>query len=158
MKKLIIMMSVLLMLGSFCACSSSDEVIAVNDTNDSPKEENSPESPQVNDIQEMMTNISTFNIPRKEMNINDMPDWLADHIAQSKIRSKSVGIYFCYYQFEWKESIYYLIMSSYTAWPFAGLYDSKGDKIDLSQSQEEVDNLLAYSSEWYIIYEVFEVE
>lgn len=158
MKKALFMMSLLLSLGLFSACSSSDEVIAVNDTNDSPKEENSPESPQVNDIQEMMTNISTFNIPRKEMNINDMPDWLADHIAQSKIRSKSVGIYFCYYQFEWKESIYYLIMSSYTAWPFAGLYDSKGDKIDLSQSQEEVDNLLAYSSEWYIIYEVFEVE
>ena len=48
----------------------------------------------------------------------------------------------------------YLIRLSYTAWLFENVYNSKGEKIDLSQSQEEVDNLLAYSSEWFIIYEV----
>lgn len=156
-QNLALMVSLLMSLGLFFSCSSNDDVITVHATSDSPKEENSSESPQVNDIQEMMTKITTFNIPRKEMDVDNMPDWLADHIAQAKIRSKSVGIYFCYYQFEWKKSIYYLIMSSSTAWPFESVYDSKGDKIDLSQSQEEVDNLLANSSEWFIIYEVFEV-
>jgi hypothetical protein len=155
MKKLILMMSLVLSTGLFNACSSDeDEGIIVNFEENSPKDENNTESSPMNDIQEMITRISTFNLPRKQMNVEDMPDWLADHIAQAIERNKSVPISFWYYQFRWKESTYYLIRSSYTAWLFENVYDLNGEKIDLSQSQDEVDNLLAYSSEWFIIYEV----
>lgn len=154
-KKVLLIVSVLLSLGIFSACSSDvDEGIVVNTTSDSSKDENNTESSPMNDIQEMTTKISTFNLPRKQMDVEDMPDWLADHIAQAIERNKSVPISFWYYQFNWKDSTYYLIRSSYTAWLFENVYDSKGEKIDLSQSQEEVDNLLAYSSEWFIIYDV----
>lgn len=155
MKKLILMMSVLLSAGWFCACSSDgDEGIIVNSEDNSPKDENNTESSPMNDIQEMTTKISTFNLPRKQMDVEDMPDWLAEHIAQAIERNKSVPISFWYYQFKWKKSTYYLIRSSYTAWLFENVYDLNGKKIDLSQSQDEVDNLLAYSSEWFVIYEV----
>lgn len=154
-KKVLLIVSVLLSLGIFSACSSDDEEgIVVNATSDSHKYENNTEPPQINDIQELITNISTFNIPRKQMDVRDMPDWLSDHINKAIERKKSVPISFWYYQFNWKDSTYYLIISSYTAWLFENVYDSKGEKIDLSQSQEEVDDLLAYSSEWFIIYGV----
>lgn len=157
MKKnlLFVMTTMLLTFWMFSACSNDDdEGIVVNATSDSPKDENNTEPPQMNDIQEMSTMIYTFNVPRRQMDVEDMPDWLTVHITQAIDRSKSVAISFWYYQFKWKDSTYYLIRSSYTAWLFENVYNSKGEKIDLSQSQEEVDNLLAYSSEWFIIYEV----
>ena len=146
----------LMMAGTMMTACSSDgnEGIIVNSEEKSPKGENNTESSPMNDIQEMTTKISTFNLPRIQMDVEDMPDWLAEHIAQAIERNKSVPISFWYYQFKWKESTYYLIRSSYTAWLFENVYDLNGKKIDLSQSQDEVDNLLAYSSEWLIIYEV----
>ena len=157
MKKnlLFMMTAMLLTFGMFSACSNDDdEGIVVNAKSDSSKDDNNAEPPQMNDIQEMSTMIYTFNVPRRQMDVEDLPDWLADHITQAIDRSKTVEISFWYYQFKWKDSTYYLIRSSYTAWLFENVYNAKGEKIDLSQSQEELDNLLAYSSEWSIIYEV----
>ena len=99
MKKVILMMSVLLSLGIFSACSSDDEGIVVNATSDSHKDENNTEPPQINDINEMVNNIMSVNFPYQKKDVKDMPSWLVEEINQSKERSKVK----CHRQYDHKE-------------------------------------------------------
>ena len=152
-KKVLLIVSVLLSLGIFSACSSDDdEGIVVNATSDSHKDENNTEPPQLNDINEMVSNIMSVNFPYQKKVVKDMPSWLVEEINQSKERSKVIPVFKWYYQFTWKESIYYLIYTNYSINVLDLLFNSQGEKIEISP--ELYDNCLAYSSDWYFIYTV----
>ena len=127
MKKVILMMSVLLSLGIFSACSSDDEGIVVNATSDSHKDENNTEPPQINDINEMVNNIMSVNFPYQKKDVKDMPSWLVEEINQSNYTNYSINV-------------------------LDLLFNSQGEKIEISP--ELYDNCLAYSSDWYFIYTV----
>ena len=155
MKKnlLFMMTAMLLTFGMFSACSSDDdEGIVVNTTSDSPKDENNTEPPQINDIHEMVNNIMSVKFPYKKMEVEDMPSWLVEEINQSKELSKVIPVFNWYYQFNWKESTYYLIYTNYSINVLDLLFNSQGEKIEISP--ELYDNCLAYSSDWYFIYTV----
>lgn len=129
---------------------SSDNDIAIS--NGSSEYENKEESPQMNNVEELVDNVMNFNLPYKEMTLEDMPSWLADMITESIEISKTFPISSWYYQFNWNESTYYLIRGTYTTSLFDVLFNSQGEKIELSL--DEQDNCLTWSSDWCIIYEV----
>ena len=149
MKKVVLTLSVLLSCGLFCACSSDGD----NFVNDGSFEnEKSEESPQMNNVEELVDNIMNLNLPYKQIALDDMPSWLADMVSESIENSKTFPTCSWYYQFKWNESAYYLIRGIYSPSLFNVLYNSQGERIELSQNEE--DNCLAWSSDWCIIYEV----
>ena len=152
MKKLLFAMSLLLTLGLFSACSSNDDENIIDKQNGSQEYLDSTESSKMNNIDEMEFNILNHKFPYKPMNVEDMPDWLAEHISLSIEKSKTIWVYNTYYQLKWKDETYYLVSTAYDITLLDYLYNSQGGRIELSK--DDYDNCLAWSSEWCIIYYV----
>ena len=86
------------------------------------------------------------------MNVEDMPDWLAEHISLSIEKSKTIWVNNTYYQLKWKDETYYLVSTVYDVSLLDYLYNSQGERIELSK--DDYENCLTWSSEWCIIYYV----